>query len=54
MKRSTFIFIIACITTHSIVGCKNTKKKTQQENTTEISLVSKALDVNGLLNVAEE
>ena len=54
MKRSTFIFIIACIATLSIVGCKNTNKKTQQENTTEISLASKALDVNGLLNVAEE
>ena len=49
MKRSTFIFIIACIATLSIVGCKNTNKKTQQENTTEISLASKALDVNGLL-----
>ena len=54
MKRSTFIFIIACIATLSIVGCKNTNKKTQQENTSEISLASKALDVNGLLNVAEE
>ena len=54
MKRSTFIFIIACIATLSIVGCKNTNKKTQQENTTEISLASKTLDVNGLLNVAEE
>ena len=52
MKRSTFVFIIACISTLSIVGCKNTNKKTQQENTIEISLASKALDVNGLLNVA--
>ena len=54
MKRSTFVFIIACISTLSIVGCKNTNKKTQQENTIEISLASKALDVNGLLNVAEK
>ena len=46
MKRNTFIFILVCIATLSIVGCKNANKKTQQESTPEISAADKALDVN--------
>ena len=51
MKRTTFIFIIACVATLSIVACKNPKKK---EAATEISPVPKAVDVNGLLSKAEQ
>ena len=51
MKRTTFIFIIACMATFSIVACKNSPKK---EATTEISPVQKAVDVNGLLSKAEQ
>ena len=49
MKRNTFIFILVCIATLSIVGCKNANKKTQQESTPEISAADKALDVNALM-----
>lgn len=51
MKRTTFIFIIACVATLAIVACKNTQKK---ETVTEISPVQKAVDVNGLLSKAEQ
>ena len=54
MKRNTFIFILVCIATLSIVGCKNANKKTQQENTPEVSAADKTLDVNALLQVAEQ
>ena len=54
MKRNTFIFILVCIATLSIVGCKNANKKTQQESTPEISAADKALDVNALMQVAEQ
>lgn len=54
MKKTTFIFIIACITSFLMVACKNTNKKVTAQQAQESLTTSNILDVNGLLSVAEQ
>lgn len=53
MKRSTFNFIIACISNSFHRGCKTRTRKQSRRIPLKYPW-PQALDVNGLLNVAEE